>query len=128
MATIDVGLPAGRTSVSIAYEAPEAPWAALALAHGAGAAMNHPFLVGFAAALRAEGVATLRFNFPYSEAGRRMPGPVAHATATWARRSRALDRPGRRRPRRAHPAGRPSGLRPGHSGRACTEGAGSRRP
>lgn len=84
MATIDVGLPVGHASVSIAYEAPEAPWAALALAHGAGAAMNHPFLVGFAAALRAEGVATLRFNFPYSEAGRRMPGPVVHATATWA--------------------------------------------
>ncbi len=83
MATIDVGLPAGRTSVSIAYEAPEAPWAALALAHGAGAAMNHPFLVGFAAALRAEGVATLRFNF-------RTPRPDAACPA----RSRTRPPPG----------------------------------
>lgn len=45
--------------------------------------MDHPFLMGFAAALRAEGFATLRFNFPYVEAGRRMPGPAAQAIATW---------------------------------------------
>ena len=29
------------------------------------------------------GIATVRFNFPYVEAGRRMPGPAAHAIATW---------------------------------------------
>ena len=34
--------------------------------------------------MRDQGVATLRFNFPYVEAGRRMPGPAAHAVATWA--------------------------------------------
>ena len=83
MITIGVDLPAGPVTISAEYESPAAPWAALALAHGAGAGMNHPFLVGFASALRDEGVATLRFNFPYAEAGRRMPGPVAHATATW---------------------------------------------
>jgi predicted alpha/beta-hydrolase family hydrolase len=26
---------------------------------------------------------TVRFNFPYREAGRRMPGPAVHAIATW---------------------------------------------
>lgn len=59
------------------------PRGTVVLAHGAGAGMDHPFLVGFAAALQAEGFATLRFNFPYVEAGRRMPGPPAHAIATW---------------------------------------------
>jgi hypothetical protein len=45
--------------------------------------MRHPFLLGFARGLQTEGVATVRFNFPYSEAGRRMPGPPAHAISTW---------------------------------------------
>ncbi len=83
-APITVALPRGDVRVSAVHEAPVAPWAALALAHGAGAGLDHPFLVGCAAALRAEGIATLRFAFPYAEAGRRMPGPAAHAIATWA--------------------------------------------
>jgi len=80
---IEVALPKGGASVSTALSRPVRPWAALALAHGAGAGMDHPFLVGFAQALAADGVAVLRFNFPYVEAGRRMPGPAAHAIATW---------------------------------------------
>jgi predicted alpha/beta-hydrolase family hydrolase len=55
----------------------------VAVAHGAGAGMDHPFLTGFADALHELGIATLRFNFPYLEAGRRMPGPAGHAVATW---------------------------------------------
>jgi len=81
---ISVVLPAGATPVTAAWSIPVAPAAAVALAHGAGAGMDHPFLTGFAAALHEMGIATLRFNFPYVEAGRRMPGPAAHATATWA--------------------------------------------
>ena len=46
------------------------------------ARMDHPFLVGFAEALRENGFTTVRFNFPYVEAGRRMPGPAAHAILT----------------------------------------------
>ena len=45
--------------------------------------MDHPFLTGFADAIRLEGFSTMRFNFPYLEAGRRMPGPAAHAIVTW---------------------------------------------
>jgi predicted alpha/beta-hydrolase family hydrolase len=45
--------------------------------------MDHPFLTGFAAGLERAGIATLRFNFPYIEAGRRMPGPASHAVVTW---------------------------------------------
>lgn len=79
-----VALPRGGADVSADLDVPDGAWAALALAHGAGAGKDHPFLVGFADALTAAGVATLRFAFPYAEAGRRMPGPAAHATATWA--------------------------------------------
>ncbi|MFS0732641.1 alpha/beta family hydrolase [Microbacterium sp. 1P10UB] len=80
---VRVDLPAGPTDVSIGISAPAEPWAVAGLAHGAGAGMQHPFLVGFADALAAEGVAVVRFAFPYSEAGRRMPGPAPHAVATW---------------------------------------------
>ncbi|TDN92497.1 alpha/beta family hydrolase [Microbacterium sp. BK668] len=81
---VPVDLQAGRVEVSAAWAAPEAPGAVVAVAHGAGAGYGHPFLVGFTRALRAEGFATLRFNFPYVEAGRRMPGPAAHAVRTWS--------------------------------------------
>jgi predicted alpha/beta-hydrolase family hydrolase len=81
---IAVALPNGSADVSTDLVAPAWPWAFAALAHGAGAGYRHPFLTGFADALAQEGVATLRFNFPYVEAGRRMPGPAAHAVATWA--------------------------------------------
>lgn len=53
------------------------------VAHGAGTGKDHPFLTGYTAALDALGFSTLRFNFPYVEQGRRMPGPAAHAIATW---------------------------------------------
>lgn len=87
---IAVALPNGSTEVSADLVVPPAPWAFAALAHGAGAGYRHPFLTGFADALAHEGVATLRFNFPYVEAGRRMPGPAAHALATWAAVAAAL--------------------------------------
>ncbi|MDQ4214016.1 alpha/beta family hydrolase [Microbacterium sp. ASV81] len=81
---IAVPLPAGEVGVTAAFGSggsADAP--VVAIAHGAGAGMDHPFLVGFSTALRAEGLHTLRFNFPYVEAGRRMPGPAAHAMLTW---------------------------------------------
>jgi predicted alpha/beta-hydrolase family hydrolase len=82
-ASIAVTLPSGEVPVSADYEHPDGAWATVAIAHGAGAGYRHPFLVGFAAALGEAGLATLRFNFPYTEAGRRMPGPAAHAVSTW---------------------------------------------
>ncbi|MCC2034200.1 alpha/beta hydrolase family protein [Microbacterium allomyrinae] len=92
---IEVALPAGPIEVSADLIHPSNAWAFVAVAHGAGAGYRHPFLVGFTSALAREGVASLRFNFPYSEAGRRMPGPAAHATATWrAVMASAADRAG----------------------------------
>jgi predicted alpha/beta-hydrolase family hydrolase len=80
---IPVALPAGVVEVSAALTEASEAWAFVALAHGAGAGYRHPFLHGFAEGLQREGVTTLRFNFPYVEAGRRMPGPATHAVATW---------------------------------------------
>jgi predicted alpha/beta-hydrolase family hydrolase len=55
----------------------------LALAHGAGGDMRTAFLDGFADGLPAAGVSCLRFNFPYSEAGRRGPDPEGTLRAAW---------------------------------------------
>lgn len=68
---------------SCAYTRPEWPAATIVIAHGAGAGMNHPFLVGFSDALNASGFATLRFNFPYMEQGRRFPDRPPKAIAAW---------------------------------------------
>jgi predicted alpha/beta-hydrolase family hydrolase len=43
--------------------------------------MHHPFLDTMAACLGAERIGTLRFQFPYMEAGRRRPDPPAVAVA-----------------------------------------------
>src|SRR5262249_13170591 len=52
------------------------------LAHGAGAGMTHPFMAAVAAGLGERGIATLRYQFPAMEAGRKRPGPPALAPAT----------------------------------------------
>jgi hypothetical protein len=44
-------------------------------AHGAGAGMRHSFMESVAVRLAERDVATLRFNFPYMEAGRGGPNP-----------------------------------------------------
>src|SRR5579872_4672049 len=54
----------------------------LVLAHGAGAGMRHPFLEDVARGLDAQGVATLRYQFPYMEEGRRRPDTPVISTAT----------------------------------------------
>lgn len=81
---VTVALPRADAEVSAAVGIPTDPWAGIVVAHGAGSGYDHPFLVGLTASLRAAGVATLRFNFPYRQAGRRLPGPAAHAVATWS--------------------------------------------
>ena len=80
---VPVALPAGTVEVSAAWTPVDGAWAVAAIAHGAGAGYAHPFLVGFARALNEQGITTLRFNFPYVEAGRRMPGPAGHAVSAW---------------------------------------------
>jgi len=54
--------------------------AIMTLAHGAGAGMNHPFMVSLASALASQSIATLRFNFVYMEQKKKRPDfpAVAH--------------------------------------------------
>ncbi|GAB3566144.1 alpha/beta hydrolase [Arthrobacter alkaliphilus] len=77
--TIDVD----GTPISGIYARPDKPAATVVLAHGAGAGMEHPFLAGLAHALNDDGVATLRFNFPYREAGKKFPDRPPAAIAAW---------------------------------------------
>ncbi|MDR6865535.1 putative alpha/beta-hydrolase family hydrolase [Microbacterium resistens] len=81
--TLTVPLPKGDVTVSAAYGAVAGAVGTVIVAHGAGTGKDHPFLLGFAEALRRAGLSTLRFSFPYAEAGRRMPGPATHAILTW---------------------------------------------
>ncbi len=77
--TIDVdGVPVSAVSAR-----PRAATTTIVVAHGAGAGMEHPFMSGFTRALNADGIATLRFNFPYREAGRKFPDRPPVAIATW---------------------------------------------
>lgn len=80
---LPVTIAVGESSVSGTYTRPDTPTATLVLAHGAGAGMDHPFLAGFTRALNELGVATLRFNFPYREAGRKFPDRPPAAIAAW---------------------------------------------
>jgi uncharacterized protein len=57
--------------------------ASLVVAHGAGAGMEHPLLAGFCRAIADAGVATMRFNFPYAEGGRRSPDTERVLRKAW---------------------------------------------
>jgi predicted alpha/beta-hydrolase family hydrolase len=59
--------------------APEKPACIMTLAHGAGAGMDHPFMVMLANELAASGIATFRFNFPFTENKKRRPDTPAVA-------------------------------------------------
>jgi predicted alpha/beta-hydrolase family hydrolase len=74
--------PAACARVSAILQVPAGCGGALALAHGAGAGMTHPFMQQLADELASRGIATLRYQFPFMEAGARRTDPpaVAHAT------------------------------------------------
>ena len=69
-------------SVSAECITPKETKCVITLAHGAGAGMNHEFMVTLAKALAERNIATLRFNFPFMEnkKGRPDTPAVAHAT------------------------------------------------
>jgi len=54
----------------------------LALAHGAGAGMTHPFMENLSDELSAVAIATFRYQFPYMEQRRHVPDAPAVLTAT----------------------------------------------
>lgn len=75
-----IALPGGG-SVSAWLDAPSDPRACYVFAHGAGAAMDHPFMTAVASGLADRGIAVLRFNFPFMEARGRRPDSPAVAQA-----------------------------------------------
>ena len=67
--------------VSALLSVPASPLACYVFAHGAGAGMAHPFMAATADGLAARGIASLRYQFPFMEAGSKRPDrpPTAHA-------------------------------------------------
>ncbi len=63
-----------KGEVSALYVRPGGAVALLVLGHGAGTNMRHPFIQNLSDALNDAGVATFRFNYPYSEKGGGMDG------------------------------------------------------
>ena len=72
----------GAGQVSALFTRPENARWLLALAHGAGAGITHPFLENLANELSAAAIATFRYQFPYMEQRRRVPDSPAILTAT----------------------------------------------
>lgn len=77
------GIDVGGTPVDAAWISPRGAAAAVVVAHGAGAGIDHPFMAGFARELGAQKVASVRFNFPYMQRGRRSPDPEPTLRAAW---------------------------------------------
>ena len=69
-------------TVSAESIVPKEAKAIMTLAHGAGAGMNHSFMVALAQSLAEKGIGTIRFNFPFTEnkKGRPDSPAVAHQT------------------------------------------------
>jgi len=76
-------IPVAGGEVGVTRIEPKGSVATLVVAHGAGAGMDHPFLVGFCRSMGEAGVGTLRFNFPYIDRGRRSPDPERVLRETW---------------------------------------------
>jgi hypothetical protein len=69
-------------NVSAECIVPEKAKCMMTLAHGAGAGMNHSFMTALAGSLSEPRIASMRFNFPFTEnkKGRPDPPAIAHKT------------------------------------------------
>jgi predicted alpha/beta-hydrolase family hydrolase len=72
----DIDLDGGKRVTALHYPAMTGEAAAtLVLGHGAGAGQTSEFMQDFSASLAAHGLDVVTFNFPFTEAGRRLPDP-----------------------------------------------------
>jgi predicted alpha/beta-hydrolase family hydrolase len=71
------------TTTALVYRAREPLGSTLILAHGAGAAQTHPFMVDMAGRLAKRGIDVVTFNFLYTERGRKMPDRSDLLEACW---------------------------------------------
>jgi predicted alpha/beta-hydrolase family hydrolase len=78
--SLQVSPDTGKVSAEIFM--PEKSTCIMTLAHGAGAGMDHSFMVNLSTMLAELGIATMRFNFPFTEhkKGRPDSPAVAHQT------------------------------------------------
>jgi predicted alpha/beta-hydrolase family hydrolase len=78
--TVTIELDPTRSVSGLLRALPDAV-AGFIMAHGAGAGMTHPFMAAVADGLAERRIATLRYQFPYMEAGSKRPDrpPLAHA-------------------------------------------------
>lgn len=79
---LQVNISSDIGQVSALLLLPPDAWLLYILAHGAGAGMRHRFLESVSAALADRGIGTLRYQFPYMEAGGRRPDPPRVLQAT----------------------------------------------
>jgi uncharacterized protein len=79
--TIPFGTAPPLSALRYAAADPDAP--VLTLAHGAGAGQRSPFMSAFAEAMRARGVTTVTFDFPYIQHRRRAPDRPPVLEAAW---------------------------------------------
>lgn len=63
----------GSGEVGATLVLPDDAVALFVFGHGAGAGMHHDFMTDMASRLAVRGIGSLRYQFPYMEAGRRMP-------------------------------------------------------
>ena len=84
-----VSIPLGEEKLSGLFLRPENARALYLFAHGAGSNMAHASMANNAEGLARRGIATLRFNFPYTEKGGSRPDPprLAHAAVRAAART-----------------------------------------
>ncbi len=67
------------------YDAAAAHAPTLVLGHGAGGGQAHPWMTRVAQGLASRGVHVVTFDFPYMEAGRRVPDPAPVLEAAFAK-------------------------------------------
>lgn len=67
------------------YDGPEKSKHVFLFAHGAGAPMTHPFMNAVAKGMGEQGVRVVRFNFPYMEAGKKVPDRQPALLDAWRR-------------------------------------------
>jgi predicted alpha/beta-hydrolase family hydrolase len=79
---IRVSVPVLGLEVGAILTRPPEATSLLVFGHGAGAGMEHSFMEACADGLRTHGVATLRYLFPYLEAGRKAPDRPSKLVAT----------------------------------------------
>ncbi|MGD8417748.1 MAG: alpha/beta fold hydrolase [Pseudomonadales bacterium] len=82
LTALKVRLPGADITLSAELMRPDDAFALLVLAHGAGADYRHASMVAISDALARHRVASLRFNFPFMEQGRRRVDGQAVSVAT----------------------------------------------